>query len=85
MRIDAYVRFLVKVQNEVENATRLDDSIVATAGQEVALLARSAVLRRAAATLTDRALHFDVRSRSEYTQARDNFVTLANTEIEAAS
>ncbi len=87
MRIDAYVRFLVNAKNEADHASKFDDSVLATAGQEIALLARSAELRRAAATLTDSAVFWDDpgRGRSDYTQARDNFVKLANAEIEAAS
>jgi hypothetical protein len=87
MRIDAYVRFLVNAQNEADHASDFDDSVLEASGQQIALLARSAELRRAAATLSDSARFWDDpgRGRSEYTQALDDFVALANAEIEAAS
>jgi len=79
-RIDAYVRFLRAAENEADEARAYPDPIVQTAAAEVVLVARTAALRRAAERLLDRTLYFN--EISEYRQARDEFVELANADVE---
>ena len=81
LRIDAYVGLLRAAEAEHSNAPRVDDGIVLTAEAEVALVARSAAVREAAAVLTDRALHFQVER--DYTEARNRFIELAQAELES--
>jgi hypothetical protein len=85
LRIQTYVTFLRAAENEHSNAPRVEDAIVLTADAEVALVARSAALRRAAAMLTESALFFDPERDIEYTQARERFVELAHEEIAAGA
>jgi uncharacterized protein YcbX len=82
-RIDAYVKFLHAAENEADEASAYPEPIVQTAAAEVALVARTTALRRAAARLLDRTLNFD--EKSEYTQARADFVDLANADVAGAS
>ena len=78
-RIDAYVRFLRAAENEADEASMYPDPIVQTAAAEVVLVARTAALRRAATRLLDRTLNF--AELSEYREARDEFVELANADV----
>lgn len=79
LRIAAYGSFLRAAENEHSNAAEIPDAAVLAASAEVALVAGNAPLRRAAAALTESALTFETET--EYTEARDRFLELANDEI----
>jgi len=85
LRVDTYVRFLRAVEDEHSNASKMPDSIFLAAGAEVALLAGGDELRQAAAALTDEVVNYDPEQEEDYTEARDSFIELAHSEIEATS
>ncbi len=85
LRIDTYVRFLRAIEDEHSNAGERPDALFLAAEAEVALLARGADLRRAAAALTDETVNYDDEQEEKYTRARDSFIELAHAEIEGST
>ena len=83
VRLQTYVRFLRAAENEHSNAPEVSDGVVRTAQAEVALVAHSTALRGAAARLTNAALFYSVER--QFTEARDSFIELAHSEIEAGT
>jgi hypothetical protein len=84
-RLDTYLRFLRLTENEFFHPVETSDDDVITANLEVALVARSAALREAAARLTDTLLSPEERPESQRTEARKRFVDLAHSEIETGT
>jgi hypothetical protein len=84
VRVDAYVKFLRAAENEKSHASQFENSVLYTAEAEVALVARSAALRRAAGRLVDRVFGPELRANHEkpYNDARADFLDLAHGEIE---
>ena len=83
VRINAYVRFLRAAENGKFHAREVEDSVLYTAEAEVALVARSNALRRAAERLTESVLNYSPPIEKPYNDARESFIELANSEIEA--
>jgi hypothetical protein len=83
LRIATYTEFLRAAETEKTAAGDTPDRVVVTAEAEVALLAGSAELRRAAAQLADVAINWDGEDESGYLAARSAFLDLAHDEIDA--
>ena len=83
VRINAYVRFLRAAENGKFHAREVEDSVLYTAEAEVALVARTAALRRAAERLRERVFDYEPGIEKPYNAARYSFIELAHDEIEA--
>jgi hypothetical protein len=81
LRIDTYVKFLRAVEGEHNEPVATEDRVVRTAEAEVSLVAPTTAIREAASSLTQNAL--DATTENEYTRLRNEFVHLAQVEIEA--
>jgi hypothetical protein len=81
LRIDTYVKFLRAAEGEHNEPVATEDRVVRTAEAEVSLVAPTTPIREAASSLTENAL--DATTENEYTRLRNEFVDLAQIEIEA--
>jgi hypothetical protein len=82
MRIDTCVKLLRAAEREHFEPVETGDLTVRTAEAEVSLVAPTAAIREAASRFTENALN--LHHREEYTSLRDEFVDLAQTELEPA-
>jgi hypothetical protein len=80
LRLDTYVMLLRAAELEHAQPVETDDRVVRTAEAEVALVAPTMAIREAAARFAENALH--ATSEHEYTRLRDEFIELAQAEIE---
>jgi hypothetical protein len=80
LRIDTYVKFLRAAEGEHNRPVGTQDVIVRTASAEVSLVARDPAIRDAASKLTEEALF--ASSEATYTRLRNDFIELAQAEIE---
>lgn len=80
LRLDTYVMLLRATEREHAQPVETDDRIVRTAEAEVALVAPTVAIREAASRFAANAL--DATSEQNYTRLRDEFIHLAQAEIE---
>lgn len=80
LRLDTYVMLLRATEREHAQPVETDDRIVRTAEAEVALVAPTVAIREAASRFAANAL--DATSEQDYTSLRDEFIHLAQAEIE---
>jgi hypothetical protein len=80
LRLDTYVILLRAAEREHAQPVETDDRVVRTAEAEVALIAPTVAIREAASRFAAYAL--DATSEQEYTRLRDEFIHLAQAEIE---
>ena len=80
MRLDTYVAFLRAVELERAQPITTNDRVVHTAEAEVALVAPTVAIREAAPRFAANALH--ATSAQDYIRLRDEFIHLAQAEIE---
>ena len=79
LRLDTYVTFLRAAERE-HSQYQTADRVVRTAEAEVALVAPTVAIREAASRLAANAL--EATSEQDYTRLRDEFIELAQAEIE---
>ena len=80
LRINTYVKLLRAAEGEHNRPVETQDVIVRTASAEVSLVARDPAIRDAASRLTEEALF--ANSEAAYMRLRDDFIELAQAEIE---
>jgi hypothetical protein len=80
LRLDTYVMLLRAAELEHAQPVETDDRFIRTAEAEVALVAPTAAIREAAAQFAANALN--ATSEQDYTRLRDEFIDLAQAEIE---
>ena len=79
LRIATYVKFLEAIEREHFEAAKTPDRLVRTAEAEVALVAPTSEVRRAAGRLTTNALFG--ATETEYRRLRDRFIESAQADI----
>jgi hypothetical protein len=81
LRLDTYVALLRAAERE-HSQYQTDDRVVRTAEAEVALVAPTAAIREAASRLAANTLY--ATSEQDYTRLRNEFIDLAQAEIQPA-
>jgi hypothetical protein len=80
LRLDTYVMLLRAAELEHAQPVETDDRVIRTAEAEVALVAPTVAIREAASRFAENTLH--ATSEQDYTRLRDEFIDLAQNEIE---
>jgi hypothetical protein len=80
LRLDTYVMLLRAAELEHAQPVETDDRVVRTAEAEVALVAPTVAIREAASQFAANALYGT--SEQDYTRLRDEFINLAQAELE---
>ncbi len=80
LRLDTYVTLLRAAELERAEPVKTNDRVVLTAEAEVALVAPTVAIREAASRFATNALN--ATTEQDYTRLRDEFIDLAQAEIE---